>query len=107
MAIVPSQPSSSCLISFFGATSRYDASISSRTSPQSTSSRGEVQPQPAERAQVRGEEEAVVLLAAPAIAVVDLDQDRVGNWMSALGALVLGGLTAVATLMATVDAPLA
>jgi hypothetical protein len=48
------------------------------------------------------------LLERPAIAVVDLDQDRVGELdVLALGALVLGGLTAVATLMATVDAPLA
>src|SRR5690349_16776547 len=39
--------------------------------------RGEIQPEPAERTHVRGEEEATVLLECSAVAVVDLHQDRV------------------------------
>src|SRR5215213_8255233 len=39
---------------------------------------GEVQAQPAGRAHVRREEEAAVLFKSLAVAVVDLDQDRVG-----------------------------
>src|SRR5689334_11777749 len=40
--------------------------------------RREVQAEPAERAHVGGKEEAGVLFESPAVALVDLDQNRVG-----------------------------